>query len=183
MANFTSGGGIQCLTGDVAVLNSTIYNNSAVFGGGISNISCVLTLRNTIVANSPSGGNCNGTITSLGHNLDSGNTCAFTGAGDLININPLLGPLTLNAPGTTQTHSLLIGSPAIDAADPTTFPATDQRGVTRPQGVGPDIGAYELVPSVATAVSIPTMTEWGLIIFMVFAGIGSIYFLRIKRRL
>ncbi|MBP0006747.1 MAG: DNRLRE domain-containing protein [Cyanobacteria bacterium SBC] len=34
-------------------------------------------------------------------------------------------------------------SPAIDAANPNDFPATDQRGVPRPQGSGPDIGAYE----------------------------------------
>ena len=34
-------------------------------------------------------------------------------------------------------------SAAIDAADPTTSPLDDQRGVARPQGAGPDIGAYE----------------------------------------
>ena len=31
-------------------------------------------------------------------------------------------------------------------------------------------------------VAIPTMTEWGMIIFMVFAGAGSCYYLRRKRR-
>jgi len=38
---------------------------------------------------------------------------------------------------------LLAGSPAIDAGDPTHSIAFDQRGVPRPQGAGPDIGAYE----------------------------------------
>jgi len=50
--------------------------------------------------------------------------------------------LQVNAPGDTATHALVAGSPAIDAA--TSGPATDQRGVTRPQGCGFDIGAYEL---------------------------------------
>ncbi|MBO9999542.1 MAG: S8 family serine peptidase [Cyanobacteria bacterium SID2] len=34
-------------------------------------------------------------------------------------------------------------SPAVDAANPSYFPSTDQRGVSRPQGSAPDIGAYE----------------------------------------
>ncbi len=29
--------------------------------------------------------------------------------------------------------------------------------------------------------AIPTMTEWGMIIFMVLAGIGSIFYLRRQR--
>jgi hypothetical protein len=45
--------------------------------------------------------------------------------------------------GPTQTHALLAGSPAIDAADDGSAPATDQRGVARPQGQHADIGAYE----------------------------------------
>ncbi|NNC99145.1 MAG: hypothetical protein HKN85_03085 [Gammaproteobacteria bacterium] len=44
--------------------------------------------------------------------------------------------------GPTLTHALLVGSPAIDAAVGT-CPATDQRGVARPQGAGCDVGAYE----------------------------------------
>jgi len=50
--------------------------------------------------------------------------------------------LQVNAPGNTATHALVTGSPAIDAA--TSGPAADQRGVSRPQGSGFDIGAYEL---------------------------------------
>ena len=53
-----------------------------------------------------------------------------------------LGPLANNG-GPTLTHALLPGSPAINAADAGASPATDQRGVRRPQGAGPDIGAYE----------------------------------------
>jgi hypothetical protein len=39
--------------------------------------------------------------------------------------------------------ALLPGSPAIDAGSAVGAPATDQRGVARPQGPGVDIGAFE----------------------------------------
>ncbi len=139
-----SSGGIGNL-GTAALTNVTISSNTAppAFGGGINNYTQgSITLKNTVVANNPSGGNCEGAITSNGHNLSSDNTCGFTGTGDLNNTDPLLGPLQDNG-GPTFTHALLAGSPAIDAADPTDFPTTDQRGVPRPQGSGPDIGAYE----------------------------------------
>ena len=50
--------------------------------------------------------------------------------------------------GGTQTHALVAGSPALDAAGDSGL-ATDQRSVTRPQGAADDIGAFEL--EVATA--------------------------------
>jgi len=31
-------------------------------------------------------------------------------------------------------------------------------------------------------VSIPTLTEWGMIIFMILAGLGSVYYLRRQGR-
>lgn len=73
----------------------------------------------------------------------------------------MLGGLALNAPGTTPTHALLPGSPALDIIPRgvngcgTEF-ITDQRGVTRAQGSGCDAGAFELerfdeTPPVITA--------------------------------
>src|SRR2546430_10468838 len=58
--------------------------------------------------------------------------CNFTQPGDRQNADPKLGPLQLNAPGSTPTHALLSGSPAIDAvtANPAACPATDQRGLS-----------------------------------------------------
>ena len=54
----------------------------------------------------------------------------------------LTGPLAENG-GPTLTHALLAGSPAINAGDDSACPATDQRGVARPQGPHCDIGSVE----------------------------------------
>ena len=67
---------------------------------------------------------------SLGHNISSDSSCPFDKPGDLVNTDPLLGPLADNG-GLTQTQALLGGSPAIDAGSKncTVF---DQRGTVRP---------------------------------------------------
>lgn len=91
--------------------------------------------------------------------MSSDATCAasLTGPGDLNNTNPLLGPLANNG-GPTPTHALLAGSPAIDAAGGCPPPATDQRGVARPQGSACDIGSFESqgVGPTATPTATPT---------------------------
>lgn len=51
--------------------------------------------------------------------------------------------------GGTLTHALVSGSPAIDAAGDSGL-ATDQRGISRPQGAADDIGAFELEQAPAT---------------------------------
>ena len=62
--------------------------------------------------------------------------------------NPLLSVLDYNG-GSTKTHALLSGSPAIDAGSNDYCPPIDQRGAFRPfDGNGDgnrvcDIGAYE----------------------------------------
>jgi CSLREA domain-containing protein len=179
-ANVQGGGAFN--RGMLTLDSVTVHTNSASLdgGGGIFNFDGTVSVKNTILSGSLSGENCSGVLASMGHNLSSDNTCGFTGPGDLSSTNPLLGPLANNG-GPTRTHDLLPGSPAIDAADPATFPATDQRGVTRPQGAGPDVGAYEFVPATVTTVSIPTMTEWGMLVFTVLAGIMSVNYLRKNR--
>jgi len=154
------GGGVFSFGGTFTINSSTITGNSGAGAAGVGGIWGGGTLRNTIVANSPSGGNCAPGVTSLGHNLSSDATCAFAGPGDLNGTNPLLGPLALNAPGTTQTQALLAGSPAIDAGDNIGCPSTDQRGVPRPQGAACDIGAYEVQSTpTPTATLTPTPTR------------------------
>ena len=61
---------------------------------------------------------------------------------NIITTDPLLGTLG-NYGGFTQTIPLLAGSSAIDTGNDAVCPATDQRGVTRPQGAHCDIGAFE----------------------------------------
>jgi hypothetical protein len=90
-----------------------------------------------------------------GFNLDSDNTCNLTDRRQA-GREHLLGPLANNG-GPTQTHALLPGSPAIDMVlSGCPLPATDQRGITRPQGAVCDIGAYEL----EVKAPIPTLSEW-----------------------
>ncbi|MFN2530746.1 MAG: choice-of-anchor Q domain-containing protein [Pyrinomonadaceae bacterium] len=121
-------------------------------------------LKNSILASPshPSEAVCNngaGTLYSLGHNIlgDTadvfGSRCdsALTAPGDMVNTNPLLGPLANNG-GMTPTHLPQCNSPAIDAVpveDSTAVNSvpitTDQRGISRPQQSACDIGSVELV--------------------------------------
>jgi hypothetical protein len=76
----------------------------------------------------------------------------FGDAGAKQNTDPLLGALQNNG-GETDTLALQPGSPSIDAGTNDGCPATDQRGVSRPQGSACDIGAFELVPTPPAAAS------------------------------
>jgi CSLREA domain-containing protein len=138
--------------GTVEVTNSTFSGNSANDqGGGIFN-RWTATLKNTIVTNSPSGGNCAnlfGTLTDGGYNIDDGTTCGFSTANNsLPSTNPKLADNLANNGGPTKTIALKKGSPAINAIPEGTngcgtLITTDQRGVSRPQGSRCDIGAFE----------------------------------------
>ncbi|HSF82570.1 MAG TPA: right-handed parallel beta-helix repeat-containing protein [Anaerolineales bacterium] len=145
----TSGGGVYNRT-TLSLLNLTLYGNSASgtdTGGNIYNDGDSLAIKNTIVAGAGAGGNCfsnSGVINSGGHNLESTDTCGLAGTGDLVNTNPLLGPLQDNG-GLTHTHALSVSSLAVNGGDNSGCPATDQRGVARPQGAACDIGAYEYI--------------------------------------
>src|SRR5207237_8158003 len=74
--------------------------------------------------------------------LPADNTCGFLGVNDV-----LRGPLADNG-GPTKTHLPLPGSRAIDRGIDTGAPATDQRGINRPQLAGIDVGAVEVVPQI-----------------------------------
>jgi hypothetical protein len=152
-----SGGAIFSRNGSLTVNDSTLSNNQATgAGGGIvvyaDGLSTSFTLNNTIVAN------------------NGANECFFThnvtvqGAGNLVvnngigmgpfspcpgvvtTANPSLFPLTLNQPGNTPTMAILLSSGAAGTADAGSSLSYDQRGVTRPQPNGYDIGAYEARP-------------------------------------
>jgi parallel beta-helix repeat protein len=127
--------------------DSTIVGNDggsrANNAGGILAGGGTTTVRNTVVAdNTTSAGpsNCAGTITSLGHNLESGIDCGFENQ----NTDPQLGALADNG-GPTDTMLPALTSPVIDAGDDANCPATDQRDTTRPLGAHCDIGAVEVL--------------------------------------
>jgi hypothetical protein len=152
ITNTTFGGNQQIGGGDVgAIFNAHVFYHATLtmtnatvagnFGGIDTTITTSVWMKNTLVANNGTF-NCQGGVASLGHNLDSGNTCNFSSTGDLTNTNPLLAPLA-DYGGGTPTYALLARSPAIDAGDNAGCPATDQRGYPRPQGIACDIGAFE----------------------------------------
>lgn len=157
-------------TATFTLRSSTIVNNTANSdndvsgnGGGITRnasagpvtVSNTILAGNTVGAGAPSSdGQCDGTFVSEGHNLRTANDPGCTGfaaAGDVVDANPLLGPLASNG-GPTQTIALLPGSPAINNGDPGTpgsgapaCPSTDQRGLPRGGANGVcDIGAFEV---------------------------------------
>ena len=149
-----SGGGISN-GGTLLLTNSTVTANNAgtVGGGGIHNFNGVVLMTNTILAGNtaPTGPDCIGLpIRSNDNNLiGNDKDCDFTAkptdqvGTEGIPIGPKLGPLQDNG-GPTFTHALLPGSPAIDAGNDAKAPATDQRGVRRPQGAASDIGSFEV---------------------------------------
>jgi len=154
--------------GSLTLVNSTIASNIGGNSGIFFDPLIFRAVGNTIVANN-GGANCDttaafgfGGTVFLGRNLSSDNTCSDSllfaldpqkiSGSNLDNTDPQLAPLG-HYGGPTQTHKLLPGSPAIDAAaDPAACmgvvingPATlDQRGYPRPAGPACDIGAFEL---------------------------------------
>ncbi len=179
-------GGLFNMSGTVTLNSVTIANNAADAdgdgygnGGGLSlGLTGTATLRNTIVAGNTSAGSAKdclspdtSALVSGGSNLigNTGTTtdCVFTAAtGDQLGtaVSPIdakVKPLA-DYGGSTFTHALLDGSPAIDAGDPagcsdgTNALSTDQRGAPRAvdgaSGTARcDIGAYELNRPLANA--------------------------------
>jgi len=130
-----SGGGGLCNSVDFTVLiNCTLSGNSAANGGAVDNLDNV-TLTNCITYGDSGGEVTNGTTAITYSDIDGG----FTGTGN-INTNPLLGPLADNG-SQTETMALGSGSPCYGAGTPIGAPATDQRGVARPNP--PSMGAYD----------------------------------------
>jgi hypothetical protein len=153
--------------------NSTITGNQAAGnGGGISTAiqeagavapqgapRAGAYFHNSIVSDNTADAeaNCSGNYplgsgaqsSSEGNNIEDGETCQFTAPGDQDN-TPKLGPLADNGGG-TDTHALLEGSLAIDTAAAEGCPATDQRGIARPQRTACDVGAFELEAAPVTA--------------------------------
>jgi len=169
----SQGGGIlNAYTSPITVTNSTFRGNSASSGGGIAATQAEAMLRNTIVVDNLTGGNCFGVITDGGGNLSYPDaTCPG------INADPLLGSLQDNG-GPTWTMALGEGSAAIDAGDDAICAAPpvnnlDQRGVTRPQGLHCDIGAVEQIiePTAVGLSALSAQSRPGALAPVLVAGI------------
>jgi len=168
------GGGIGSVLIDteLTLINSTVSGNSAPSAAGIQIEEPIVLQHTTVTGNDGTGirvGDPNATVVLQNsiiadntapacdlasptillkgdRNVISDSSCPFVAPGaNLSNTNPLLGPLQLNG-GATPTHALLPGSPAIDGGNNAFCTPVDQRGVTRPQGPGCDIGAFEAAP-------------------------------------
>ncbi|MCE2904560.1 MAG: right-handed parallel beta-helix repeat-containing protein [Anabaena sp. CoA2_C59] len=164
MSGTGNGGGIFN-NGILSLVNSTVANNTASsYGGGIySRSGGQITLKNTIVASNSanSGKDIYGSVTGNNNNIIGNLTGASGTVGtgtDIVNPNPGLG--TLQYIGNTYIHSLLAGSPAINAGNNSLIPADiqdldsdqntteiipfDQRNLLRIFGTTVDIGAVEM---------------------------------------
>jgi hypothetical protein len=179
----TAGGGglsIGAGPGEADIYFATIANNTtpaAGAGGGIAtdDVSRYVYLAGTILGSNTAAGaasNCSGpgTITDLGYNLESANSCQLNPAGpafSLINTDPLLAPLAANG-GPTRTHGLYNESLAVNRIPRTPSDTwcqltqnVDQRGVARPAAPTGlcDVGAFE--GTVGPAPQSPVITPPG----------------------
>jgi len=140
---------------EVHISNSTIAYNESGFrgsGGGLAIGSGLATVSSSIIARntsaSPANQNCSvdpgAILDSGGYNLEDQTDCGFTKEGDEQDVDAGLDELSFNG-GETPTIALLSDSPARDSG-PVECPADDQRGESRPKGLGCDKGAFEADP-------------------------------------
>jgi hypothetical protein len=170
---YNDGGIFNNSNGYLTLSNSTVSNNGrGLYNGGNSKLISVtvaynandgifntgsISLKNSIVAQNTDshyeyGSDCRGTFNQVSYSLiEDTNGCTLTGfqKANILGKDPLLGPLQNNG-GSTFTHALLRGSPAIDAGNSSNL-TLDQRGYARPLDIpgvanvsdSTDIGAYE----------------------------------------
>lgn len=161
------GGGIKNQSATATLTNCTFYNNSADYrgggidngrqggypystvnitnctfsgnpGGGIGNPASTTTATNSIVANSTGQACVFSFAAGSTNNLSTDSTCS-PGFTQVTASQIALGTLT----GSPAYFPLNTGSVAIDTGTNTGCPATDERGMPRPQDGGCDVGSYE----------------------------------------
>lgn len=151
-----NGGGIANAGGTVNINNSTITGNVALTNtnptGGLMNTSNLsatrngtANIKNSIIANS-TGAECyrfSGTVNSENSLIEDNLNCVNGTNTSNITGDPNLAPLQDNG-GSTQTHALLAGSPAINMGNNSLAPSGgDQRRAARIVDSTVDIGSFE----------------------------------------
>lgn len=171
----TVGGGAFHNLGDLTLRHVTaVQNSDGVFNQDTGAV-VTLNMVNTILADNMAA-DCTSfsnafAVGSMGSNL-VGATVGCTGwvqngaAGDdiLAFLNSGVDPVLASNGGSTMTHALLAGSPAVDAADLAQCLVNDQRGYVRTAQGGPacDIGAFErdiTPPTLMQVTPVPTYTN------------------------
>ncbi|MDB4959588.1 MAG: hypothetical protein JWO36_7157, partial [Myxococcales bacterium] len=169
---FDGGDGIDALNGaTIHMINSVIANQTGANGAFVGNGGVVIVSFSTVINSTINSGN--GTPVCIGANPDgvcfddsvilnartgappntiAGTKCtasfsivfpqgtAISGSNNKIGVNP-----QLKDPSNSDYH-LVLGSPAVDAANTTVVDAIDFEGLARPQGLRNDIGAFEFKP-------------------------------------
>ena len=165
-----NGGGVYNYHSKSTVTNCTFFQNTAYTGGGISNsyqshsivTNCTFSENNASVqgrgmfnydGSNPTVTNCifwNSPGSQIYNDNGSDPVVSYcvvrygyAGGTEILTEDPHLEDLGDNG-GPTQTCLLGEGSSALDTGTSTGAPATDQRGRTRPEGSGFDMGALEM---------------------------------------
>ena len=137
----------------------TANDNSAATGGGIAITSGTQSVVNSIdsIYQNTQGGNVSvaaGSFHSLGHNIFSDDPAVSLDPTDLVNTDPLLGPLSQQRwayPPAPRPCSP--AAPRSTQGFPVTGITTDQRGAPRPSSGATDIGTSRCSP-LSTVVSL-----------------------------
>jgi hypothetical protein len=157
-----SGGALGVSGGDAQLRNLTFAANSAANGGAVHHDGGSLSLKNVILWDDSAAQNAElyetaaaGSTTTIADSVIQGGCPAGAAcSGGMSSADPKLGALGDHG-GFTPTMLPGLGSAAIDAGSDATCAATDQRGLTRPQGAHCDIGSVE-VSQHALSVSVTT---------------------------
>lgn len=151
--NIAEGGGISNSglgpNMEIAIFNldnSIVAGNNTIVKGSTSDLVTASDIYGFVTGG---GYNLIGTTDGILGGLQHGVNGNFVG----IDVNTVLNTTLATNGGSTQTLALLTGSPATDAVPAVNCPATDQRGVSRPQGTGCDIGAFEVTVEADLAVT------------------------------
>jgi hypothetical protein len=184
----TLGGGVSLIGSNGRCTNCTFYGNTASTDGGGAYVSA----GNAKLINDIFWGNLGGgtqgiavvaSATPSVKNCDVQGGYTGSNSGSIINADPLfINTANLaGADGTWRTSDdgliLSCSSPAKDVALVSDAPLVDIMGIARPQGLGPDMGAYEQTASGITVQPVNTATCAGTdaVFSIAIAGTGVTY--------